>query len=116
VDSKKTKLKESPEAGIQREIVKYLKDRGWYVEVMHASLLLRGVPDLFAFHRSHGMRWIEVKNPKKYHFTRPQMLKFAAMMRAGIGIWIMTAANKYQYDLLWSPGNWAHFIGKSKVP
>jgi len=97
------------ELHIQRKLVKFLRDRGWHVERMLANAYQVGCPDLYCFHREWGARWVEVKRPEGYSFTRAQRLKFPEWDRAGIGIWILTAATEEQYNLLLGPPNWRKF-------
>ncbi len=97
------------ERDIQKELIKFLQDRGWHVEKMLANAYQTGIPDLFCFHRQRGMRWIDVKRPEGYSFTLRQRQKWPVWARAGIGIWILTAATQEQYDLLFKEPNWRDF-------
>ena len=51
------------EVQIQRELVAFLKARGWHVERMLANAYQTGIPDLYCFIEKWGHRWIEVKRP-----------------------------------------------------
>jgi len=42
-------------------------------------------------------------------FARRQRQRFPAFERAGIGIWILTAAIQEEYDKLFAPPNWRQF-------
>ena len=97
------------ELHIQRELVEFLRDRVWHVERMLADAYQNGIPDLFCYHRKCGMRWVEVKRPEGYSFTLRQRQKWPIWEKAGIGIWILTAATQEQYDLLFQPPNWRSF-------
>jgi hypothetical protein len=97
------------EMKIQREIVEYLKIRGWHVERMLANAYQMGIPDLYAFHKKWGERWIEVKRAEDYSFTTRQRQKWPVWEKAGIPIWILTAATQEQYHLLFKPPNWREF-------
>jgi len=97
------------ELDIQRELVKFLRARGWHVERMSADAFQNGIPDLFCYHKKWGMRWVEVKRPANYSFTLRQRQRFPAWQEDGIGIWILTAATQEQYDLLFQPPNWRDF-------
>ena len=68
-----------------------------------------GIPDLYCHHEKWGGRWIDVKNPGKYSFTREQKIKWPAWERYGCGIWILTAATQEEYDKLFAPPNWREF-------
>lgn len=69
----------------------------------------KGIPDLYAAKLGFGTRWIDVKNPKRYSFTRDQKIKWPRWENAGIGIWILTAATQAEYDKLFEPPNWRDY-------
>ena len=97
------------ELQIQRELVKLLRARGWTVQPMWADSYQNGIPDLSCFHKDWGHRWVEIKRPSKYSFTRRQRQKFPAWENAGIFIWILNAATEEQYKLLFGPPNWRSY-------
>ena len=97
------------ELHIQRKLVVLLEACGWHVERMLANAYQVGIPDLYCYHKKWGPRWIEIKRPDQYSFTRAQRLKFPQWEEAGIGIWILTAATEDQYKLLFGPPNWREF-------
>lgn len=99
-----------PESIIQRAIIDYLKLRDWFVLNMHGNEYQQGVPDLYACHKRYGTRWIEVKRKEKYRFTPAQMDVFPEFAAKGVGIWILTAATKGEYDKLFGPPNWHMFL------
>jgi hypothetical protein len=101
------------ELQIQRELVEFLRARGWMVQTMWADSYQNGIPDLYCFHIQWGHRWVEVKRPKGYSFTRRQKQRFPAWSAAGIGIWILNAATQEQYDLLFGPPNWRSYWRES---
>ncbi len=101
--------KRGPEWHIQKRLVQFLLDRGWVVEVMHGNAFQRGIPDLYLFRKDWGPRWVDVKNPKQYSFTNAQKLKWPLWDRAGIGIWILTAATQTEYDKLFAAPNWMDY-------
>ena len=107
-----------PEWFIQKDLIRYLVTRGWNVEHTHGNLYQTGFPDLFVAHKKWGTRWIDVKQPKKYNFTRDQRRKWPIWDSFGIGIWILTAANQDEYDKLFKPPNWKSYWKASwgKVP
>lgn len=94
-----------PEWFIQKDLVKYLQERGWLVEVMHGNAFQKGIPDLYAHHPRAGSRWIDVKNPKNYSFTKAQRLKWPLWELFNCGIWILVAATQEEYDKLFDPPN-----------
>lgn len=97
------------ELQIQHELVEFLEARGWHVERLLADAFQNGFPDLYCHHKKWGPRWVEVKRPKDYSFTRAQKRKWPEWERAGIAIWILTAATQEQYDLLFGPPNWRDY-------
>lgn len=106
-----------PEWFIQRDLKTYLEIEHWHVERMIGNAYQQGIPDLYCFHKKWGERWIDVKQPKKYSFTHAQKLKWPVWERAGIGIWILTAATQLEYDKLFQPPNWREFVKASwKIP
>jgi hypothetical protein len=115
VEPKKLRSSEGPEAPIKRAIVKYLQERKWLVVVTHGNMFQSGLPDLYCAHIEHGQRWIEVKNPLKYHFTKAQMYLFPELFKHGVGVWVLVDATKAEYDKLWEPPNFHRFIGHSSV-
>jgi hypothetical protein len=100
---------DKPEVVIQRELVQLLRTRGWHVERMSADAFQNGIPDLYCYHRKWNARWVEVKRPTAYDFTRRQRQRFPIWQKAGIGIWILTAATQEEYDKLFKPPNWRRF-------
>jgi hypothetical protein len=104
-----------PETILQRKIESYLRERGWVVMPTTGNLYQRGFPDLYIFQRKYGPRWVEVKMPVKWKFTPAQWEFFPKMIAGGIGIWIMTAANKKEYDKLMHKSNlWVYMGGYEK--
>jgi len=101
--------KHGPEWHIQQDLIKFLKIREWHVEHTHGNLYQTGFPDLYVLHERWEYRWIDVKQPKHYTFTKAQRLKWPLWESKGIGIWILTAATQEQYDLLFQPPNWRQF-------
>jgi len=97
------------ESQIQRELVRFLKARGWHCERMLANAFQDGIPDLYIHHPKWGGRWVEVKRPDSYSFTKAQRRKWPEWERFGIPIWILTAATDEQYGLLFGPPNWRDF-------
>ena len=97
------------ELHIQRQLVEYLRARGWHVERMLANAFQTGIPDLYCHHPKWGARWVEVKRPDGYSFTRAQRRKWPEWERAGIGIWILTGVTQEQFDLLFKAPNWREF-------
>jgi hypothetical protein len=104
-----------PEWYIRRDFKLYLEAEGWHVEVFACNAFQHGIPDLYAFHKKWGERWIDLKNPKKYCYTRDQKAKWPVWESAGIGIWIIVAATADEYDKLFQPPNWRKYEKKKKT-
>lgn len=99
-----------PEADIQRRLLAYLRERGWYVMVTHGNTFQRGFPDLLALHPSYGYRWIEVKYGPKHCFTPAQEACFPLMAAAKMSIHILTEATDEEYRKLFGPPNWHMYM------
>ena len=113
-----------PEAKIQEDIIRMLERYGWTVIVTHGNEYQFGLPDLYAmrpiFKSSKGThgesRWIEVKNPERFSFTRAQIQRFPEFLKAGIGIWVMVAATETEYKKLFDePNLWVYMNRFSKT-
>lgn len=102
-----------PEYEIQRDVVTFLKARGWHVERLIGNAFQSGLPDLMAFHKKWGFRFIEIKYGKKYTFTKQQKIKWPVLEAFNVGIWIMTAATQEQYDTLFGPPTWRSYVKKT---
>ena len=104
-----------PEAKIQDALIKFLRERGWFVKVMHGNMFMSGMPDLFAIKKQHGQRLIEVKQPVKFTFTPAQWLDFPRMVAEGARIWVLTAATEEEYKKLFKrPNLWVYMGGYHK--
>lgn len=105
-------MRERPEAKIQKDLVAFLRNKGWHVMETHGNAFQSGFPDLYATHSRYGPRWIEVKLPdfKGSHFTASQLENFPKMCVNGSGVWIMTAANESEYLLLFKKYNWWAYL------
>jgi DNA-binding response OmpR family regulator len=108
MDPLKRKNREGPEEKIREAIVHYLNQRGWVVNITHGSMFQSGFPDLYATHKKHGPRWIEVKLPemKGSRWTSAQKHWFPLMSENGTPIWVLTAASDSEYKKLFEPENW----------
>jgi hypothetical protein len=106
---KKFRSKDGPEAKIQRSFIEFLEMRGWHVERMIGNQLQKGIPDIYIMHPKHGDRWIDLKNPKGYEFTRAQRVKWPIWEKFGVGIWIIAGCSEEEYDKLFQPPNWRDY-------
>ena len=94
----KARSKTGPEAIIQRNFIRYLKDRDWGVERMIGNALQKGIPDIYVMHPEHGQRWIDLKNPHDYEFTKAQIIKSCNLIRTGkILAWIQCGIISCKY-------------------
>ncbi len=105
--------KHGPEWHIQQDLIVYLETRGWLVERMIGNAFQTGIPDLYVSHPKWGSRWIDVKNPGAYSFTKAQKRKWPVWERFGVGIWIVTSADQEGYDKLFAPPNWRSYVKKN---
>lgn len=106
---KKIRPKHGPEWHIQRDVMAFLRARGWWVERTHGNLFQQGLPDLYIAHPKFGQRWIDVKNPTAWEYTKAQCQKWPIWDQYRIGIWIITAATGEEYDKLFKPPNWRDY-------
>lgn len=103
-------FKKGPEAVIQADIIDMLRLRSWRVKETHGNMYSSGWPDLYAFKRGYGSRWIEVKNPENYVFQPSQIEDFHAFTAEGIGVWILVAATEAEYAKLFEKPNWYQYL------
>lgn len=106
---RRIRAKHGPEWYIQRDLIGLLRSRNWLVERMVGNAFQFGIPDLYCHHRKWGGRWIDVKNPNRYSFTKEQRVKWPVWEQYGCGIWILTAADQDEYDKLFHPPNWRQY-------
>ena len=107
------RAKHGKEYFIQRDLIAYLKVRGWLVERIVGLAWQYGLPDLFIAHKKWGQRWVDVKVERKYSFTKAQKIKWPLWELHNIGIWILTGADQANYDKLFSPPNWRQYVKKA---
>jgi len=103
-------FKKGPEDVIQEAIVEYLRIREWWVHETHGNTYSHGLPDLIAGHYKYGVRFIEVKNPKKYAFTGAQLETFPKMIGHGIPVYVLVAASDSEYRKLFGPSNYWQYL------
>ena len=100
------------ESALQREIKKYLQDRGWHVEVFTCGAFQKGIPDLYVYKNvtppgcsapiEEYHRWVDIKRPKGGTLTKAQAAKWPLWESIGLGVWIMTECND---EVLYGPPN-----------
>jgi len=105
MDKPRIRKQHGPEYGIQREVVRFLRLRGWWVERLIGMAWQSGLSDLLICHRHYGVRLLEIKQQEHFKFTRAQKAKFPRLMENGGGVWIMTEASEEQYQRLFKGPN-----------
>jgi hypothetical protein len=116
MDKPRIRKQHGPEYGIQREIVKFLRLRGWHVERLVGMAWQSGLSDLFICHKKFGIRFVEIKQEDHYRFTRAQKYKFPQLMKNGCGVWILTAATEKQYERLFGLPNLWDYLDITDCP
>lgn len=106
----KKNVHQGPEAIIQRDIVKYLREREWFVKETHGSQFQSGFPDVYATHEKWKQRWIEVKVPEHFSFTPAQVRDYPKFIASGSPIWILGAATDAEYAKLFQPCNFFEYF------
>jgi hypothetical protein len=109
MDKPRIREAHGPEWKIQQSLIKYLRARQWMVEVTQGNLFQQGFPDLYLSHNKFGQRWVDVKNPVSYTFTKAQRRKWPVWEKFGVGIWILVAPTDEEYDKLFDAPNWRHY-------
>jgi hypothetical protein len=101
-----------PESIIEAQIRDMLHRRGWHTEKLHGNKYQHGLPDLLCGAKGHGLRLIEVKDPRRKGepFTKAQLAKFPKLSAHGLPIHVLTGASDDDYAKLMSPENWYHFL------
>ncbi len=114
---KKPKIRPAhgPEYGIQNDVVKMLRSKGWHIERLVGMAYQFGLPDLLIGHPQWGIRFVELKQEDHYRFTIRQRWKFPVLMRYGMGIWILTEATEEQYERLFHPPNLWDYMKKEEI-
>lgn len=99
-----------PEEKILCDVANFLKIRDWFVMRTHGNMYQHGFPDLWVSHVKYGPRWVEIKNPLKYGFTPAQLENFPKICANGSGVWILVAPTEAEYNKLFKPCNWWHYL------
>jgi hypothetical protein len=99
-----------PEEKIQTAIREKLHKLEWYTVKIHGSVYQSGLPDLYATHAKYGSRWIEVKNPKGFHFTAAQLEVFPKLVAFGTNVWVLISDDDSEIAKLFKPSNWYQYI------
>lgn len=94
---------------IEKDLMVFLKERGWWVGKLQGNMYQHGWPDLYTHHPKWDYRWIDVKVEGKYSFTSAQRIIWPEMESFGVGIWILTGADELNYAKLFQPPNWRDY-------
>lgn len=105
----KARFRSSPEKIIEDAIRLFLSERGWRVDKTHSSAYSSGWPDLHCWHPHFGLRWVDVKNPLAYTYTKSQCQLWPQWEKFGLGVWIMFAASDDEYSRLFKPANFRDY-------
>lgn len=109
------------EDSIQEDMVAFLRLRGWTVAETHGNAYQKGLPDLFCWNQKHNLfRWVDMKNPNRYRFTKDQCKVWTGWEKEGLGVWIITAATDEEYQKLFGDANfrdyWLPHYDKYLIP
>ena len=96
-----------PEDKIRDAIVKQLELRGWFCKITNGNMYQSGLPDIYATHKEHGPKWIEVKRRDKDRLTGAQKRDFPRFSENGAPIWILTSVD--ELHLIFGRENWRDF-------
>jgi hypothetical protein len=109
--------KNDPEMQLQKTIMDDLENQGWVCKPTHGSVMQSGFPDVYATHKFHKQRWIEIKLPDhtRSKFTKAQLFWFPRLSENGTGIWILTAATAEEYRKLFGPPNWFQYYAAKHI-
>jgi hypothetical protein len=107
VEPVKIKAAHGPEWTIQRNFIRFLRERRWNVERMIGNSQQFGIPDIYVAHRKHGERWIDLKCATGWDLTSAQRIKWPVWESFKIGIWIITCNN--DYPKLFEPPNFRDY-------
>ena len=110
MDPKDFNKKKRPEAKIQKEVIAYLEERGWFVKVTHGNAYQSGLTDLIVCHKVYKIRFIDIKVAGSYKLTKAQLRDWPKFCKNGAGVWIMVAATDFEYKKLFKEPNWAMYL------
>ncbi len=102
-------FRSSPEDAIQRRIVSAMELRRWFVRETHGNAFQKGFPDLFCWHATYGLRWIDCKVPARFKYTKAQVIQWPKWEAGGVGVWVMFADSEEEYGKLFKPHNFRDY-------
>ena len=89
-------------------LVTKMRGLGWDVwRITPGKYGTAGMPDIYAIHPEHGIRWIETKTPRGK--LRPSQKKFV-LMHARLQIPVYVLMGPEGYSKLFGPPNWMYFL------
>jgi hypothetical protein len=106
----KASAHDGPESKIQKAIVKYLREREWFVKETHGNAFQSGFPDTFATHSKWLGRWVEIKYGYAFSFTPQQIIDFPKFQANGTQIYILSEATDEEYAKLFKPSNFVEYF------
>lgn len=111
-NSPRRSVRTGPEAHGANRLIRYMEARGWGFQKLHGGLYQQGLPDYFAMHPVHGLRWIEMKAPGKK--LRPSQIQtFEFMNKFHQPVFVLHDEKEYclLFDGLYKQfGNWRGHI------
>ena len=96
-----------PESKAANRLVQYMKARYWGIWKLGGGKFTVGWPDFYAFHRTHGHRWVETKTHEG-RLRSSQIDKFRQLTDAGDSVYVLT--DEKDYYKLFNNANWMMFI------
>ncbi len=108
--------REQVEQKVVERLRKLMADRGWYSIKTIGNEYQSGLPDLLCWHKSYGMRMVEVKTPRG-QYTPHQKREFHMISAYGGNIWVLVGDVplndlhlSIEIEKLRGPANWATFL------
>lgn len=90
-------------------LIKYMRSKGWLCIKIPGNILLKGLPDYYCIHPTHGKRWIETKSWRKSHcLEASQRTMFRKMTDHGDEIWVLRDSRDYKK--LFRAPNWHQYL------
>ena len=107
MDYKKPRVCERIEDAGAKRLRIHMKARGWDIIKTHGSIYQEGLPDLYCFHSTHGVRWIETKAPGR-KLRQSQIRVCNRFGKKGIGVWVLE--DEKDYCKLFQKDNWMVYV------
>lgn len=104
------------EKAVKNRIIKLMEARGWYVKVTVGNAFQSGLPDLIAWHKQRGVRFIELKTPRGT-YTPAQRRDFHLISAHSGHIWTLVGdiplddlKLSVEIEKLNGPSNWFLYL------